>query len=91
MRLPHRIAAATATLALALGGVALAAPTAQATQADCYSYLSGLGYGGINSSANCLLGASGLPLAYQTCQATLNLQGVPGAITDEACRRAGTP
>ncbi|WP_405639069.1 hypothetical protein [Streptomyces uncialis] len=97
MRLSRRIAAATAVLPLLLGGALLAAPAAHAapaaapapfTTADCYSYLSGLGYGGIYSSAGCLAGSTHLPLAYETCYELLFLQGIPVAIADEACRRA---
>ncbi|MER8236642.1 hypothetical protein [Streptomyces sp. NPDC094049] len=63
----HRIAAGIG--ALALGGVIFAAPAAipaPATASDCYAYLSGLGYSGIYSSAGCVAGATGLPLAYDT-------------------------
>ncbi|MCM2394081.1 hypothetical protein NBG84_38425 [Streptomyces sp. CWNU-1] len=101
MRLSHRIAAATAALPLLLTGAVLAAPTAQAapsaagstplapyTTSDCYSYLSGLGYGGIYSSLGCVAGATALPLAYETCYELLFLQGIPVTISDEACRRA---
>ncbi|MFI6985502.1 hypothetical protein ACIBSV_44050 [Embleya sp. NPDC050154] len=89
MRLSHRIAAATGAVALALGGLTALAPTAQATQADCVTYLAGLGYNTTDTNAACLVGGSGLPLAFQLCSLTLTtVSGVPPAIADEACRRA---
>ncbi|MFE5325422.1 hypothetical protein ACFRCG_03220 [Embleya sp. NPDC056575] len=89
MRLSHRIAATTGVLALTLGGLAAAAPTAQATPAQCVSYLAVRGYTSMINASACALGANGTPGTYNCATLLIGAEGVPRETALWACTIAG--
>ncbi|OPC78208.1 hypothetical protein B4N89_39165 [Embleya scabrispora] len=89
MRLSRRIAATTGILAVALGGLAAAAPAAQAAPADCVAYLAVEGYTSMITGTACGYGANG-PAGAATCASLLTgVEGVPATIAARACAYAG--
>ncbi|MDX3852747.1 hypothetical protein [Streptomyces sp. AK02-01A] len=86
-----RVVAVVVTVAAALGGLVLAAPTAQAAPSDCTSYLADLGYSSTDTNLACAVGGTGLPLDSLLCRLLLsNVSSVPPALAQNACSLAKT-
>ncbi|MFI6587376.1 hypothetical protein [Embleya sp. NPDC050493] len=88
MRMSRRIAATTGTLALTLGGLAAAAPTAHATPSACVAYLAVEGYNSMIIGTACQYGNNG-PSGVSACRSLLTgVEGVPVTIAQRACAYA---
>ncbi|MET7301031.1 hypothetical protein [Embleya sp. NPDC005575] len=88
MRMSRRIAAATGTLALALGALAAAAPTSHATPSACVAYLAVEGYSSMTTGTACQYGGNG-PAGVSACRTLLTgVEGVPVTIAQRACTYA---
>ncbi|MFD5564901.1 hypothetical protein [Kitasatospora griseola] len=90
MRLVRRIAATGCPLALALGGVVAAAPTASASPVGCYyrvlEQVPDADHELVEDA--CKTGASGEEGAFKACYRILREDYVPAVIAAEACRDA---
>ncbi|MGW1722977.1 hypothetical protein ACWCQK_08635 [Streptomyces sp. NPDC002306] len=89
MQMSARIAAVLAGLALGVGGVALAAPAAQADIPACTSMVqkSGVDVSDVVTTA-C---TRGVHRDLQACVSALTGVGVPGGAANGACRMAADP
>jgi hypothetical protein len=87
MRLASCIASFTAATALAVGGLILAAPAAQATANACVEHLAAEGHSGPLMPATCDVGE----ISPEVCATGLTLEGVPTDIAREACEYAAQP
>ncbi|MEU3188353.1 hypothetical protein ABZ707_29790 [Streptomyces sp. NPDC006923] len=84
-----RVVAVMVAVAAALGGLVLAAPTAQAAPSDCTSYLAENGYSTTDTNLACTVGGTGLPLDSLLCRLLLtNVSAVPPAVAQNACSLA---
>ncbi|PSJ28381.1 hypothetical protein B7P34_12870 [Streptosporangium nondiastaticum] len=86
-----RLATALCTLALAAGGVVIAAPAAHAGGPDCANYLAGgnPARSTIGEELACGLGATGLPVSKDLCTTVMSKVAQVGpARTDTACKEA---
>ncbi|MEU7136471.1 hypothetical protein [Streptomyces sp. NPDC046261] len=90
-KLTARLAGFVGASALALGGVVVAAPAAQADGAGCANYLAQVPNSRSTTDGNlaCGLGAAGLPVSDELCELVLgNVSQVNGTATDTACKQA---
>ena len=86
MRPSPRIVSVLAGLALALGGIAIAAPAAHADMGDCTGYLQDRGFDVTDTARTACYYA--LVGQQSMCVDALTPLGIPGAVATEACRRA---
>jgi hypothetical protein len=86
MRPSPRIVSTLASLAVALGGIVIASPTAHADLADCASYLQDQGHEVTDATRMaCYVGLVG---DQRGCASALTQRGMSDSVAAEACRRA---